>query len=80
MNISFGERLIKIEVENLRKKLSGIGGKNLGPHDKVTEINNTIKKIRKIQHDQKQETFFSTREYKNILSGLEKMLEPNIPN
>lgn len=73
MNISLGERLVNIEIDNLRRKLRGNGGRNLGPRDKVAEINSTLARINRIRRDQKLDKFFSTRVFKNIVRWLENI-------
>jgi hypothetical protein len=78
MSVSFGERLVNIEIENLRRKLRGIGGKNLSPYERVVEINNTLRRIRRIHHDQKLDVFFSTENFREIRRRLESMLEPTV--
>ena len=78
MNVSFGEKLVNVEIEDLRKKLRGNGGKNLGPGEKVKEINGTIDRINRIRHNQKTDAFFSTEKFKVLMQGLEGLRNPSI--
>jgi len=74
MSISLGERLVNIEIRELRRKMEGVGGKNLRPHEKVAEINGVMKNIKRLHQQQRKDKFFSSEEYKSITRGLEYIL------
>jgi hypothetical protein len=78
MNVSFGEQLVNFEIRELRRKLAGVGGKNLGPSERVREINKTIEEIHRIHRDQPKDVFFRTQKFKETMQWLENLLKPSL--
>ena len=70
-----GERAVRTEIENLRRKLRGDGGKNLNLREKEQEVKNvleTLNRLRRANHGK--DIFFSSQEFKTLVQGLENIL------
>jgi len=74
MTISHGEHLVNVEIRELKRKLAGVGGKYLNPHEKAVEISKVIENLKRLHQQQKKDRFFVSKDFKNIAWGLEHIL------
>jgi hypothetical protein len=74
---SFGEHLVKLEINRFRKKLAGVGGgKYLSPREKVEEAERVLETLNKMRREHRNEDrFFASEAFKRIENWLKEFLQ-----